>query len=283
MEWTDEGIVLGVRRHGEASVILELMTREHGRHLGLVRGGAARGCGRCCSRAIGSARPGGRGSTSISAIIAVEGLDAARRGPVRRLRTRSTASPISAALCRLLPERDPHPDIYAALEEVLGCSDRCAPRPAPLVVRFELQLLAELGFGLDLDELRRDRRDRASWSTSRRSGPGGVARGRRALAATSCCGCRPFSVPPAPAPSAAELADGFALTGFFLVRHVFEPRGLALPDARGSFVNAILNVYSGAVAVVINGRTARKGSALPALRGLSVGGRRATRNSWASN
>ena len=39
MEWIDEGIVLGVKRHGEASVILELMTREHGRHLGLVRGG----------------------------------------------------------------------------------------------------------------------------------------------------------------------------------------------------------------------------------------------------
>ena len=40
MEWTDEGIVLGVRRHGEASAIAELMTRGHGRHLGLVRGGA---------------------------------------------------------------------------------------------------------------------------------------------------------------------------------------------------------------------------------------------------
>ena len=41
MEWTDEGIVLGTRRHGEANAILEVMTREHGRHLGLVRGGAA--------------------------------------------------------------------------------------------------------------------------------------------------------------------------------------------------------------------------------------------------
>ena len=39
MQWTDEGIVIGVKRHGEASAILELMTREHGRHLGLVRGG----------------------------------------------------------------------------------------------------------------------------------------------------------------------------------------------------------------------------------------------------
>src|SRR5256884_3255760 len=40
MEWTDEGIILGVRRHGESSAIVELMTREHGRHLGLVRGGS---------------------------------------------------------------------------------------------------------------------------------------------------------------------------------------------------------------------------------------------------
>ena len=40
MQWTDEGFVLGVRRHGEANAILELLTREHGRHLGLVRGGA---------------------------------------------------------------------------------------------------------------------------------------------------------------------------------------------------------------------------------------------------
>jgi cobyrinic acid a,c-diamide synthase len=36
MQWTDEGIVLGVKRHGETSVILELMTQERGRHLGLV-------------------------------------------------------------------------------------------------------------------------------------------------------------------------------------------------------------------------------------------------------
>src|SRR5258706_15210441 len=42
MEWTDEGIVLGVRRHGESSAIVELLTRSHGRHLGLVRGGAGK-------------------------------------------------------------------------------------------------------------------------------------------------------------------------------------------------------------------------------------------------
>ena len=54
------------------------------------------------------------------------------------------------ALCRLLPERDPHPHIHAALEEVLGCLID-ARLAGPRVVRFELQLLSELGFGLDLD------------------------------------------------------------------------------------------------------------------------------------
>ena len=34
MEWTDEGIVLGVRRHGETHMLAELMTAQHGRHLG---------------------------------------------------------------------------------------------------------------------------------------------------------------------------------------------------------------------------------------------------------
>ena len=42
MEWRDEGIILGARKHGETSAILEVMTRAHGRHLGLVRGGRSR-------------------------------------------------------------------------------------------------------------------------------------------------------------------------------------------------------------------------------------------------
>ena len=42
MEWRDEGIIIGVRRHGETSTIVEAMTRAHGRHLGLVRGGRSR-------------------------------------------------------------------------------------------------------------------------------------------------------------------------------------------------------------------------------------------------
>src|SRR3712207_7056904 len=42
MHWSDEGLILGARRHGETSIILEVMTREHGRHLGLVHGGRSK-------------------------------------------------------------------------------------------------------------------------------------------------------------------------------------------------------------------------------------------------
>ena len=39
MDWRDEGILLAVRAHGESSAIIETLTRDHGRHAGLVRGG----------------------------------------------------------------------------------------------------------------------------------------------------------------------------------------------------------------------------------------------------
>jgi DNA repair protein RecO (recombination protein O) len=51
MQWSEEGVVLGVRRHGETSAIADLLTRGHGRHLGLVRGGRSRKAALCCSRA----------------------------------------------------------------------------------------------------------------------------------------------------------------------------------------------------------------------------------------
>ena len=68
MEWTDEGIVLGVRRHGKSSAIVELLTRGHGRHLGLVRGGAGSRMRPLLQPGNSVRRCGGRGSTSTSAI-----------------------------------------------------------------------------------------------------------------------------------------------------------------------------------------------------------------------
>src|SRR5713226_6687892 len=131
MQWTDEGIVLGSKRHGEANAILELMTRAHGRHLGLVRGGAG-------SRLRPVLQPGNRISSTWRArldehlgLYTVEGLDARA----------ASFLPVSHALYGITH--------LAALDRLLdGLLD--LRRAGPGVARFELQLLAELGFGLDL-------------------------------------------------------------------------------------------------------------------------------------
>ena len=175
------------RRHGEANAILELMTRAHGRHLGLVRGGAG-------SRLRPVLQPGNRVSATWRARLdehlghyAVEGLDAARR-LLSAVSHAVYGMTHLAALCRLLPERDPHPQIHAALEEVARPAARSAPCRAE-VVRFELQLLAELGFGLDLATCAATGQD-PNWSTCRRNRARGVARRRASHGRTGCCGCR---------------------------------------------------------------------------------------------
>jgi DNA repair protein RecO (recombination protein O) len=237
MQWTDEGIVLGSKRHGEANAILELMTRAHGRHLGLVRGGAS-------SRLRPVLQPGNRVSSTWRARLdehlghyVVESLDARAASflPVPHALYGMTHL---AALCRLLPERDPHPQTHAALEEVLdGLLDR--RRAGAGVVRFELLLLAELGFGLDLSTCAASGAEDDLVYVSPKSGravsrqAGEPWKDRLLLL--------PAFLREAVAgdPSPQDVADGFVLTGFFLARHVLEPRGLSLADARASFIAAL--------------------------------------------
>src|SRR3569832_1842090 len=149
MEWTDEGIVLGVRRHGESSAIVELLTRGHGRHLGLVRGGAGR-----------RMRPLLQPGNSVTAVWRAR-LDE-HLGYYLIEDTRLRAADLFASshavygvthlasLARLLPERDPHEDIYEMLDHTLDDFDDAGGAAAHLI-RFELAMLAELGFGLDLE------------------------------------------------------------------------------------------------------------------------------------
>jgi DNA repair protein RecO (recombination protein O) len=240
MEWTDEGIVLGTRKHGEANTILELMTREHGRHLGLVRGGAG-------SRLRPVLQPGNSVGVTWRARIdehlghyAVEGLD------LRAASFLSYAHAVYgitylAALCRLLPERDPHPEVFA---ELVAMVDRIGDRvqAAALVARFELSLLADLGFGLDLAECAATGAVSELVYVSPKSGRA-VSRSAGEPWRDKLLQLPEFlSQPGGPLELAAdELAAAFALTGFFLARDVFEPRGLPLPESRQHFLSAALS------------------------------------------
>ncbi len=236
MQWTDEGIVLGVKRHGETSVILELMTAERGRHLGLVRGGAG-------TRLRGLLQPGNSLRATWRARLDEHlGLYTVESLNLRAAMFLSAAYAVHgvthlAGLCRLLAEREAHAGIYGELNVILDSIDD--PRQfAPLIARFELDFLAELGFGLDLSSCAATGTTEELIYVSPRSG--------RAVSRAAGEAYRDKLLPlPAFLHDDAEpiandaLMAAFALTGFFLDRHAFAPRGLAVPEARGHFVNAI--------------------------------------------
>ena len=252
MEWRDEAIVLGTRRHGETSTILEVMTRTHGRHLGMVRGGRSR-------KLQPVLQPGNRLEIVWRARLdehmgtfAVEplALNAARlfdsAAAVYGLQT-------LAAHLRLLPERDPHQGLYEALEVMIDhLADAAAA--AELVVRFELQVLEELGFGLDLARCAATGTAEDLVYVSPKSGR-----------AVSRAAGEPWRDRMLPLPAflkrgsglragPADIDEAFRLTGFFFSRHVYEPRGIAEPDARMGFLAALRKAL--ATPAVIDGDTA---------------------------
>jgi len=141
---------------------------------------------------------------------------------------------------RLLPERDPHEGLYDALNVILDRLDD-ANAAAPLVARFELQVLADLGFGLDLTEcVATGARDDLSF-VSPKSGRA-VSRTAGAPYADRMLRLPAFLREPDAEPAGNDVADGFALTGFFLTRYVLEPRGLMLADERAHFIAALARV-----------------------------------------
>ncbi len=237
MQWIDEGIVLGVKRHGETSVILELMTHERGRHLGLVRGGAG-------TRLRAVLQPGNSLRATWRARLddhlghyLVEGMNLRAAGFLAAAHAVHGVTHL-AALCRLLAEREPHARIHGALEAILDALDDPSA-VAPMAARFELAFLGELGFGLDLSSCAVTGATTDLIYVSPRSGRA-VSRAAGEAYRDKLIRLPPFLQDDSAPSSAADLADAFALTGFFLDRHAFAPRGLALPDARGRFVAAVL-------------------------------------------
>jgi DNA repair protein RecO (recombination protein O) len=230
MEWREEGVILGLRRHGETSVIAEILTQTRGRWLGLVRGGRSR-----AMRPV--LQPGNLVLASWRARLedhlgtfVIEPL-ALKAGTIMADSLQLAGLTTLTALAQFLPEREPHPRIYAAMQLVIDRLDEPAIWPA-LLVRWELGLLDELGFGLDLSRCTVTGSAEELIYVSPRTGravsrSAGEAYRDRLLALPDF-----LRGPQASTPDLSDILAGFALTGHFLSRHVFEPRGAAAPESR---------------------------------------------------
>ena len=235
MEWRDEGVIIGLKRHGESSVILETMTRGHGRHLGLVRGGRGR-------RLAPALQPGNTVDLVWRARLD-EHLGQYTVEPTTLRAARLIGSPAAlyaldtmAAHLRLLPERDPHEPLYEAMLVLLDHLE--TPRTvAALLARFEAALLGDLGFGMDLTACTATGGTEDLCYVSPKSGRA-VSRTAGAPWAERMLPLPSFmrGAPPEGGMPHQALAEAFRLTGYFLDRHVLEPRGLAMPEHRAALL-----------------------------------------------
>lgn len=237
MQWSDEGIVLSVKPHGETAAIVDLWTRAHGRHMGLVHGGRSR-------RLRPVLQPGnhidaewkarlvdqlGSMSVEMRRAFAAEAMDDAQA--LMALSSITT-------LTRLLPERDPHPNLYEITLFVLGFLNDATVWPA-LLVRWEMALLDELGFGLDLSQCAATGSNDQLIYVSPKSG--------RAVSASAGEPYRDklLALPQfltkqrSGAVTTQDVSLGFALTGHFIEKHLLLPRGETLPQSRARLVSQL--------------------------------------------
>ena len=228
MEWSDTGIVLSARRHGEAAAVVSILTETHGRHAGLVRGGASR-------RHRSTVQPSNRVAATWRARLedhlgayVVELLESPAAhwfDDPGRLAALSSACGIVDAT---LPEREPCESIYNDLSDFFGVLNEDG-WPAKYVA-WELTLLADLGFGLDLGHC-------AVTGTTEDLAYVSPKSGRAvSVAAAEPYRDRLLRLPAflsngGPACDTA-VADGLALTGYFLDRHLFAPHRRKLPEPR---------------------------------------------------
>jgi len=234
MEWRDEGILLTARRHGEAAALIEVFTPAHGRHAGIVPGGGGRRLRPVLQPgAVLDLRWRARQADALGA-FRVEPRAAPWRALLDDADALAALSAVTALLSFALPERAPCPRLFAATEALIAALGADPDWPARYL-RWELTLLAETGFGLDLS---------ACAVTGEREGLAYVSpRTGRAVSAGAAGGYAPRLLPLPACLSAetragpGEVAAGLRTTGHFLARHLAPALGeRPLPPARARLV-----------------------------------------------
>ncbi|MBD8065011.1 DNA repair protein RecO [Devosia sp. PTR5] len=234
MEWTGEALLIGVRRHGETSLIAEAMVVGRGRYLGLVRGGRS-------SKLAPTLQAGNTVQLTWRArledhlgVFTVEPLRA-RAAELIADRTRLYLAQTVCEHLRLLPERDPHDRLLGMALDLID-----HPPDGAALVRFELALLDELGFGLDLTSCAATGTTTDLTYVSPKSGravsrAAGEPYKERLLRLPSFLSARGNASP-------GDLRDAFRLTGYFLDAHIWSPRRLDPPPTRDALVEQLVHV-----------------------------------------
>jgi DNA repair protein RecO (recombination protein O) len=240
LNWQDEGFVLSVARFGDTDAILDVLTRDHGRHLGLVKGGASK-----TRRA--DLQPGNHVRVGWTARL-TEQLGRYEVEPIRAYASLAldsgpalaglTAAAAVAATC--LPERELHPAVCEGFHILMQALTGPQPDIAPIVfVRWEVGLLQDLGFGLDLAKCAVTGTYDDLAFVSPRTGRA-VSRTAAAPYAGRLLALPPFLLgTQAGHPTPADIAAGLKLTGHFLLQSVLEPHGKTLPQARDYYADLV--------------------------------------------
>lgn len=237
MDFSDEGILISARPLGEANAIAELLTALHGRHLGLVRGGRSR-------RLRPLLQPGNLLALSWRARLTDHlgsfAVELIAPHAARVLDDEAALAAISSltTLAKHLPERDPHPELYHGAIEVLRALEDAKIWPA-LLVRWEMMLLQDLGFGLDLSQCAATGADADLAFVSPRSGRA-VSRDAGQPYCDRLLKLPRFLLEEEAQPAPHDVLAAFALTGHFLERDVLAPQGLALPQARERLIQLLV-------------------------------------------
>jgi len=248
MDWTDDAIVLSARAHGESSLIVQLLTPDHGRHAGLVRGGASRKqrpvfqSGNTV-RAVWRARMAdhlGTLTVELQESLAGQWID-------DRLRLGGISAACAVAEAAL-PERAPSPVVFHGLAALLNALPHDDWGAA--YVAWEIGVLSELGFGLDLQRCAVTGQNTGLTWVSPKSGRA-VSRSAGEAYADKLLRLPDFlnGGLDREAEGAgladtgwAEINDGLRLSGYFLERHVFGAQNRAVPAARERFAEQVTRV-----------------------------------------
>lgn len=229
MEWSDDGFVLAVRPHGETSAIVSLLTREHGRHPGLVRGGAGRRMrGILQSGNLVRATWRGRLAEHLGAYV-IEPLQAFAADLLRDPLRLAALSAACAVAERALPECEPHAAVFDGIGILLAALS--GEQWPSVYVKWEMGLLAELGYGLDLSSCAATGRSDELVYVSPRTGRA-VSRAAGEPYRDKLLALPAFLLGSEGEGDSAGIAAGLHLTGHFLERLLFAPHGADLPAAR---------------------------------------------------